>query len=117
MFRRGPFLVPSLIINPRTSSHPVRIAIPALPFDPGQRLARGHGCLPGFIEVDADTPRPPDAPPFANEADVAEQARRRRHAIEPCHVARWIDAVEMDRVFDLHDMIVASEIDAVQRIL
>lgn len=112
--RRGPFLCP---VPPSPSSHSEHITITTLPLHPRQCLARHHGFLHGFIEINADTAGPADPPPLANEADVAEQTWRRRQPIEPRHVACRINAMEMDHVFCLHDVIVASEIDAVQRVL
>jgi hypothetical protein len=97
----------------RTSSYPAHVTIAATPFGPFQCTPRGNGGLDLLVEVDAPSTTPTNPSPLAHDTDVAEQARSRRKAIESCHVAVRVNAMEMNNVLSLHAAIVAAKAHAV----
>ena len=101
---------------PRSSS-PAQVSIAPPPFGPFQHMPRGNGFLNLLIEVDAHPPRTANPSPLAHHADIPEQPCPQGKPIEPRHVARRFNAMEVDHIFVLHDWNVARLMHAVQRVL
>ena len=92
------------------------VTITAPPFDLLKSEGSGDRILFACIEVDARPTPPANPSPFANKADIAEQARCRGQTIEPRHVASRVNTMEMDSVIFLHGDMVAFGRLGVQRV-